>query len=460
MKRTVNGRPARIREKKAKLPGLVHAVCLALVFLAVLAHAGEEEERDDKVEELERKVQKLSDQLEELKKERRKERKKEQDVEKQVSDLEKKVSSMEEAPAMDLDSWVNKFTLGGYGEMHANFEEGAGDDQFDIHRLVMFLGYDFNDWIKLRTETELEHAFVGGEPDEGGGELLFEQAYTDFLLRDSFNIRVGRVLTPLGIMNKWHEPTTFNGVERPAFAEYVIPTTWPSDGAGIFGNLAPQLTYETYVVGGLDGSEFGPVEGLGEGVIAERPSLNDPAVTGRLDYRPFMQSGSEWAKELRLGLSGYYGGIDNGNEGDDPGVDGDVGIISADFEYSVSDFDFRGAIARESIDGARELGGGVAEGISGWYLETAYHFMPEAWKTGYLSQSDAVAFVRYDSVDTQNEMPSGVAADPRGDRQDVTVGLTWHLAPSYVVKADYQFRQDDSSEDRPDAFNMGVGFEF
>ena len=49
--------------------------------------------------------------------------------------------------------------------------------------------------------------------------MLIEQAAVDFLLSEPFNIRVGRVLTPLGIINKWHEPPSFNGVERPSFSK-------------------------------------------------------------------------------------------------------------------------------------------------------------------------------------------------------------------------------------------------
>lgn len=40
-----------------------------------------------------------------------------------------------------LEGQASKLHLGGYGEIHANFQEG-GDDQFDIHRLVMYVGYD------------------------------------------------------------------------------------------------------------------------------------------------------------------------------------------------------------------------------------------------------------------------------------------------------------------------------
>lgn len=367
-----------------------------------------------------------------------------------------KETEPDESPLHGLESTLGKLKFGGYGEVHANFTEGTEKDKVDFHRLVMYLGYDFADWITFHSETELEHAFVSDDD----GEISVEQAYIDFLLTDDFNIRAGRILTPLGIINKKHEPPTFNGVERPSFASSIIPTTWSSDGVGIFGSLNPSLTYEAYVVGGLDGSKFNSTSGIRSGRIKERPSLNEPAVTGRLDYYPFSatQSGSD--QSLRLGASGYFGGLDNGDEGSNPGIDGEIGITSADFEYSIQKLDFRGVIAHINIDGARQIGNNVAEEIFGWYLEGAYHYWPEEWKTGKLAKSDATVFLRYEDYDTQHEMPSGVARNSAGDRTQWTFGTNFYLTPNLVVKADYQIRDDDSGSDLDDLLNLGIGWAF
>ena len=121
--------------------------------------------------------------------------------------------------------------IGGYGDVHANFKNASDSDKVDFHRLVLYLGYDFADWIKFHSETELEHAWTDD------GYVLLEQAYVDFLLSDSLNFRAGRMLAPVGIVNEHHEPTLFNGVERPNFAKYIIPSTWSVDGAGFFGQI-------------------------------------------------------------------------------------------------------------------------------------------------------------------------------------------------------------------------------
>lgn len=367
-----------------------------------------------------------------------------------------KETEADESPLHRLESTLGKLKFGGYGEVHANFTEGTEKDKADFHRLVLYLGYDFADWITFHSETELEHAFVSDDD----GEISIEQAYIDFLLTGDFNIRAGRILTPLGIINKKHEPPTFNGVERPSFAVNIIPTTWSSDGVGIFGSLNPSLTYEAYVVGGLDGSKFNVSSGIRKGRIKERPSLNEPAVTGRLDYYPFWATQSDSDQSLRLGASGYFGGLDNGDEGTNPGIDGEIGITSADFEYSIQKLDFRGVIAHINIDGAKQIGNNVAEEIFGWYLEGAYHYWPEEWKVGKLAKSDATVFLRYEDYDTQHEMPSGVSRNSAGDRTEWTFGTNFYLTPNLVVKADYQIRDDESKSGLDDLLNLGIGWAF
>lgn len=438
---------------------LLLAGLLALCVPPRAAMAGDDapDAREGKIEELERMLNELKEQVRQLKAEREAERAVVSENQETITRLADQVDGLNESWVMDSESWINKFTLGGYGEIHANFGEGAAPDQFDIHRLVLYLGYDFNDWIKFNLETEIEHAFV---TDDSDGEIVIEQAYIDFLLSDPLNVRVGRILTPLGIINKKHEPPSFNGVERPAFARYIIATTWSSDGAGIFGSVTPSLKYEAYVVAGLDGSEFDAINGVRGGRIKERPSLNEPAFTGRLDYYPFATREAGYNQMLRLGLSTYYGGLDNGNKGNNPDINGEIGVVSADFEYSVSRFDFRGALAYEKIDDAREIGNGTASDIFGWYLEGAYHFWPDSWKKGKLERSDAVVFVRFDDFDTQYDVPSGIAEDPAGDRTEWTFGLTFYLTPNLVAKADYQIRDDDTGDDLAHLFNLGVGWQF
>jgi len=383
-------------------------------------------------------------------------------LEEQMAAAHAEISALkgENRDLAEVTQTESKLHLGGYGEIHANFEEN-GESVFDIHRLVLYVGYDFSDWIKLTSEVELEHAYV---TDGAGGEISIEQLYVDFLFADGVNARVGRVLAPIGIINQNHEPTLFLGVERPGVDKYIIPTTWSLDGAGIFGSPLGWLSYQVYGVAGLEGDSFDGSNGIRKGRNKERQGLNDPAVTGRLDFFPMEN------QELRIGLSGYYGGTDNANKGGSGGggtnsVENTFVMYSADFEYDVSRFRFRGVVAQGFNSDAADLnaayGKDAGEEIFGWYLEGGVSVMPESWKKGKMAEADLIPFVRYEEYDTQHKVPSGTVKDGKNNRTDITVGINFPLTQSFVLKADYQFKYSEATAGDPNnMFNLGMGWVF
>ncbi len=371
-------------------------------------------------------------------------------LEQQVHALSDDINMQRDIDSSEVYNPIEKFRFGGYGEIHANFEEN-GESVFDIHRLVMYVGYDFADWIQLNSEIEIEHAYVS---DGSGGEISIEQLYVDFLFADSVNARVGRLLAPMGIINQNHEPTLFLGVERPNVDKYIIPTTWSLDGAGIFGAPLGWLNYQAYVVGGLDGSQFSADEGVRDGRIKERSGLNDPAATGRIDVFPFEE------QELRMGLSSYYGGTDNANKGGGNGTENDFAMVSADFEYDVSRFRFRGVVAQGKNSDPQNLPAGVGEEIFGWYLEGGVSVMPESWKKGKMAEADLIPFVRYEEYDTQYKVSAGTVKDEANDRTDITVGVNFPLTQQFVLKADYQFKHSEAATNPNNVFNLGMGWAF
>lgn len=436
------------------LPGLVLAV-LSTVPDAPVVPAAAQENPPAPAQDLEKALAEIRSQVDALKAAKTADEARIRELESRYQSLLEELEARRGAQPgrASLPSWMDRFTLGGYGEIHANFVNGEPGDQIDLHRFVLYLGYRFEDWIQLHSEVEIEHGLVSSEAEEG--EVSMEQLYVDFRSSDSLNFRVGRFLTPVGIINDRHEPTTFNGVERPDFETFVIPTTWSSDGAGIFGNLGERMKYQLYVCAGLDGSGFDAVEGIREGRQEQLAGLHQPAITGRVDWFPEASS-----SDLRLGLSFYGGGVDNGPEEVNPGVDADMELYAADFQYSLGQWDFRGVYAYEKINGAADIGNNVASAIDGFYVEAARHVFPDAWKSGKWEKADLVAFARYDDVDTQASMPSGVAADPEGDRNIVTFGLSFFPTTNLVVKADYQIRDDDTPNGLPERLNFGIGWAF
>lgn len=439
------------------------------VFLVLFLSFGvliAQDYQKDKMQYLEEKLRELMKDVETLKQELATERattktKLDQAVEERIAIMEE-VEGLKKGNFLTLgsdSSWLKKFTIGGYGEMHLNMREGKENKFLDIHRFVLYLGYDFTDWIKLNSEIELEHAFVA----DGDGELQLEQLYVDFLFADYFNVRVGRVLIPMGITNKFHEPTTFYSVERPSVERDIIPTTWFADGAGVYGKITPYLRYEAYITNSLDGSKFTSTSGIRSGRQKERPGISEPGFSGRLDIYPL--AGLDLAdQDLRFGVSMFAGGMNNGDEGKNPDINGEVYLYSADVQYKFSKFDFRAVGAYGKIGAARELndlfGKNVGSEIAGFYLEAAYHFWPDSWKTGKLENSDAVVFARYEDYNTQYKVHSGLTKDPKGNRNEWTFGVAFYPIPNLVLKMDYQLRDDATREKDLNFVNFGIGWDF
>lgn len=183
-----------------------------------------------------------------------------------------------------------------------------------------------------------------------------------------------------------------------------------------------------------------------------------------MDFYPFVDADLPADQALRVGVSGYYGGTDNSEGGGDNGVDNDLSMYSADFEYDVSRFRFRGVLAYGKNSDADDLqdafGRDAGEEIFGWYLEGGVSVMPDAWKKGKLVEADIIPFIRYEQYDTQHEVSDNVTKDDANDRSEVTLGVNLPLTSQFVVKADYQFMDDESSDNRKNQFNLGMGWVF
>ena len=97
------------------------------------------DELDRKIEELERMLMDLAEQVRELKREREAESSAVLENQVTIDRLSAQVEELGDSWATDSGSWTNKLSLGGYGDVHANFGESKAADQFDIHRFVIFL---------------------------------------------------------------------------------------------------------------------------------------------------------------------------------------------------------------------------------------------------------------------------------------------------------------------------------
>lgn len=339
-------------------------------------------------------------------------------------------------------------TIGGYGQVDYNQPEGK-NGKLDVHRFIIFLGYKFSDRVQFVTEIEFEHV----------KELFVEQAFLSYSVSNNFNIRGGLMLVPMGIVNEYHEPTTFNGVERPNVDKSIVPSTWREIGIGVSGRFNEvSLRYQAYVFNGFASVNNGKVLGGSNGLRNGRQkgaesTINTPNFSAKIDY--YGISG------LRLGLAGYLGRTQA--EDDVQDIDGaDVGItmVGLDARYVHKRFSARGQFIQAILTdtGAYNIlyETDLGSELKGWYAEAAYNLLP-------LSKEQKLdAFLRYEQYDTHAAtQDANIARNLAYNRNEWTLGLSYHVADGAVVKADYQFFDNAVKNNKTKGqLNLGFGVWF
>lgn len=338
-------------------------------------------------------------------------------------------------------------TVGGYGEILYNQPEGD-NGEIDVQRLVLLFGYKFNDRTQFVTEVELEHV----------NEVFVEQAFLQYSLNDNVNLRAGLMLVPMGIVNEYHEPTTFNGVERPSIDGSIVPTTWREIGFGVSGRSDnASLRYQAYIFNGFASVNESKVLGGSNGLRNGRQkgiqsTINKPTFSAKLDHYGI--------QGLRLGLSGYFGRTQAEDNVDD--IDGsDVGIamVGLDARYALRRFTARGQFINASISDTEAYNilndANLGSRLQGWYLEAAYNLLPQTKK------QQLFAFARYEDYDTHASVDGDLLKNLSYDRNEWTIGLSYKLAPGAVVKADYQIKDNAvMNNNASNQLNFGIGVWF
>ncbi|MDH3251170.1 MAG: hypothetical protein OEM41_00180 [Ignavibacteria bacterium] len=343
-------------------------------------------------------------------------------------------------------------TVGGYGELHYNEPDGRTRGQLDFHRFVVYLSHTFASDISLYSEVELEHTRIEAGEDDGG-EISIEQAFLDYRLSTSIGVRAGILLTPVGLINLYHEPPTFHGVERPNVDRVIIPSTWSEAGAGVYGMLTDGLQYQAYIIAGLDAAGFSAGSGLRGGrQLGYRSNPANPSLTGRLDYTPVLG--------LQLGGSFFIGGSAGGNDSLGSAT---VAMWSGDIRYATRDLSLRAVGAIATIGDAEKINavyrGAVADRIFGYYVEAAYNILPLLAPD---SEQELFVFGRFEKYNTQ-AATTGFAALQQFNRNDIVLGVTYKPTYNTALKCDYTFLKNNlnaGSATNTKQLNIGLGYFF
>lgn len=339
-------------------------------------------------------------------------------------------------------------SIGGYGEMNYQAlvaDKGSKNDNADVERFILYLGYKFNDSIILNSELEFEHSSTSKS-----GSVSVEMLSLDFLIDPMVNIRAGLTLTPMGFLNLIHEPPFYFGNNRPEVERRIIPSTWRNISAGLFGQITPEVNYTMYAVTGLNAEGFSSKGIRGGRQKGSKAIAEDWAFVGRLDYAPSAVPG------LVLGASSYLG--DSGQ--DQVGAAVFTQLYEAHMEWKFHGLETRVLGSWGHVGDAAVLSALKGETIGssnyGVYAEVAYDILPLIFEgtSQYLAP-----FFRYEKFDTIATAPNGFTDDLFYDQDIFQVGFNYKPIPEVVIKFDYRNRNAKEGT-VPDEVNIGFGFVF
>lgn len=350
------------------------------------------------------------------------------------------------ASAEDKPSALDKVSIGGYGELHYNNLDAEDSDndleQIDLHRFVLFFGYEFTKDLRFYSEVEFEHSFTSGD-DDSPGAVELEQAYVQYDFNPNTSISGGQLLVPSGILNETHEPPTFYGVERNDVENIIIPTTYRVGGVQLTqrfwdGFQFDALVHEGLAIPTVGGSAFRIRSGRQNTAEA---NAEDLAGTVRLKYAGI--------PGVELGTSIQY--QRDASQANDDGLEDGL-LYEAHIDLQRGPFGLRALYAAWDFDIDEDiaLANGVAqaqidraEDQNGWYIEPSYKINPQ-W--GF--------YARYEDIE---------AARDRDTFTQWETGFNYWPHPDVVLKFDYRDRDIDvaSAEGRSfKGFDLGVGYQF
>jgi len=361
----------------------------------------------------------------------------------------------------------SKLVVGGYGEVHYNQPMSGStynNGKLDVHRVVMLLGYNFNEKTQFISEIEFEHV----------SEVYIEQAFLNYKLNNAINFRGGLMLVPMGIVNEYHEPTTFNGVERPLIDNTIAPTTWREIGFGITGTILPaSMKYQAYLMNGFNGyngaAKLNGSKGLRSGRQKGAESyISSPNFAGKVEYFGI--------RGLNIGLSAYlgktqstlYDGMDKDDNAAIASADSSVVGISMfglDARYSLKGLQLRGQLYYSSLSNSDEYNeftastsgslNDLGSAMIGYYVEAGYNVLRTV-----NTDKQLVPFVRYEFLNTHSSVENNISKNPSYEKTAITTGLTLALTKGAVVKTDIQFLKNAATDKYAKTFNAGIGVMF
>lgn len=332
--------------------------------------------------------------------------------------------------------------IGGYGEMHYNQtidESGNNSATLDFHRFVLFYSHAWSEKWSFKSEVELEHNFV----KNGQGELELEQAFVDYHHSPRFGFQAGVILPSVGLINEFHEPPLFFGVERPNYSKYIIPTTWFGNGVSIYGFMKG-IDFRLVLMEGLDGSKFSASGGIRSGrQKGYKSEATHPLLNVRLDTRQLnglLVGGSFTTMHAPDTLNGYN-------------ITNPTNLMELHAQFSKAGFYLTTEFGQISYGEPAAVS--EVSSARGYYIDLGYDLSSILPIEGQL-----IPWFRYSDINT--------AASSNGGNENLVsehhkiewlLGLQVKPISEVVFKCDYGKTKPENGS-ATTSFNMGVGYMF
>ena len=307
--------------------------------------------------------------------------------------------------------------------------------------------------------------------------MIVEKLAAVFTFRPSFNLRVGHIIVPVGLVAKRHRPQHYF-TTRPEAEAHLIPTIWHETGIEVFGSLG-SLKYQAQIVNGLDSTGFSSRHWIVRGHQLRFETINAeaPAFVGRLDYA--------FHENATIGISGYYGDTAANRPKPDVDFDAHVGIVSLHGFYEANAVKVRGLFLWGTLENADRLSKvnrtlsnnlnvkrtPIGSSALGWYIEAGYDILSLFRQPNNSAEHhdledtppDKVldVFARYDFYDTMASVEGIIFDNPRWERSTWTFGINYHVHPKVVFKSHYSLRRlATKDKNTENTFALGFGFQY
>ena len=385
----------------------------------------------------------------------------------------------------------HKLQVGGYGEITTHrffysndfnrynypeqFQSVPSRGQFDLPHVVFNISYNFKKGWSVSTEIEFEHGGTGstieiedeefGEYEqeiEKGGEIVLEQFWIQKRFNDAFNLRIGHIIVPVGIINQYHMPIEYFNVLRAEESSSILPLTWHETGISLWGK-AGKWNYNVMFIAGLDAERFSDKGWIKDGAVSpyEFKISNSYAGAFRVENNS--------VKGLKLGLSGYYGhSAKNSLKAERyKDINGAVLIGGADATYNDHNIIARASVTYGHLGDSKRISQinknmpknspsprtNVASDALCYFVEGGYDifsFFPK------LQEHKFYLFGHFGYYNSMFKTATEILADKRFERYMVSGGINYYPIPQVVVKAEFASRLFNNPYNTENTISLGI----